>query len=102
MPSKRPAAHAGPRPANSTIKRIYRSLPAIACKGLCAESCGPILCSKAEADRMRQKGLIPPTFDAAKWITDEESHALIDAMGPLVPEHLEILEGIDNIRGLTP
>ena len=49
--------------SNSAIKRVYRSLPNVNCKGLCAESCGPILYSEAEAKRMRERGVTPPTWD---------------------------------------
>ena len=31
---------------------MYASLPTVVCQGPCAESCGPIACSQAEADRM--------------------------------------------------
>ena len=35
-----------------TLESVYGSLLTVVCQGLCAESCGPIACSQAEADRM--------------------------------------------------
>lgn len=35
------------------IEAIYAALPALKCKGLCAESCGPILASEAETKRIQ-------------------------------------------------
>lgn len=34
------------------IEAIYAALPALECKGLCQESCGPILASEAEMKRI--------------------------------------------------
>lgn len=47
---------------DNTIKKIYRSLPQVNCKGKCTEACGPILFSKAEEDRMRRRAIAPPSF----------------------------------------
>ncbi len=45
------------------VEKIYAQLPVIQCRGLCSESCGPIVFSKAEADRMARKSIKPPAFD---------------------------------------
>lgn len=45
------------------IRRVYAKLPAVHCKGLCQEGCGPIMFSKAEEKMMRAAGATPPTFD---------------------------------------
>lgn len=37
------------------IQRIYSILPSIKCKRLSQESCGPILMSKAESDRIAER-----------------------------------------------
>lgn len=34
------------------LERIYRRIPKLQCQGKCHESCGPIMCSRAEATRM--------------------------------------------------
>lgn len=54
---------------DTTIKRIYRSLPQVNCKGKCAEACGPILFSKAEEDRWRRRRIDPPSFDTEATCT---------------------------------
>jgi Fe-S-cluster containining protein len=35
-----------------TLEEIYARIPAIDCKGLCAKSCGPIMCAPQEAERL--------------------------------------------------
>jgi uncharacterized protein len=45
-----------------TLESMYASLPTVVCKGLCAESCGPIACSQAEADRMEAAAGRPLEF----------------------------------------
>lgn len=35
-----------------TLGEVYALIPAIECKGLCAKSCGPIMCEPAEAKRL--------------------------------------------------
>ncbi len=45
-----------------TLESIYASLPSVVCQGLCAESCGPIACSQAEADRMEAAAGRPLEF----------------------------------------
>ena len=35
-----------------TLEEVYAMIPEIECKGLCAQSCGPIMCEPAEADRL--------------------------------------------------
>lgn len=39
--------------SNATA-RAYARIPEVNCKGLCTDSCGPILCSKGEADEIKQ------------------------------------------------
>lgn len=48
---------------DTTIKKIYRSLPQVNCKGKCQEACSVALYSKAEEDRLIRRGITPPTFD---------------------------------------
>lgn len=49
-----------------SLERIYRAVPTVACKGLCAESCGPIEMSDEERERLTERGVeIPPIDQAA-------------------------------------
>lgn len=41
-----------PMVALREIEAVYATIPSIDCKGLCHESCGPILMSKLEQDRI--------------------------------------------------
>jgi uncharacterized protein len=44
-----------------SLEDVYRRIPAVECKGLCIDSCGPIAMSKAEDARIRERGVaIPP------------------------------------------
>jgi hypothetical protein len=51
------------------VEKIYARLPALKCKGLCSECCGPIMFSAKEADRMARKGVQAPGFDEAMTCT---------------------------------
>ena len=47
-----------------SLERIYRSVPSVKCRGLCAESCGPIDMSPAERRRLTELGVdIPAVAD---------------------------------------
>lgn len=46
----------------ATIAEVYAQVPDVACKGLCADYCGPIGCSAAEADAMREDGVLLPSI----------------------------------------
>jgi Fe-S-cluster containining protein len=51
--------------SDQPLLALYRSLPTLACKGLCADSCGPIAATALEAERMRTAaGFKPLTLDA--------------------------------------
>jgi Fe-S-cluster containining protein len=45
-----------------SLERIYRAIPTVACRGLCAEACGPIAMSDEERRRIEQRGvdILPP------------------------------------------
>jgi Fe-S-cluster containining protein len=52
-----------------SLERIYRSVPVVACKGLCAETCGPIEMSEVERRRIAARGVvIPPAAQALEAI----------------------------------
>lgn len=64
-------------PRLERIQEIYDSMPEIACKGLCANSCGPIDMSEAERERIVDLGVVIPRFTgeaARRWANDEPLH----------------------------
>jgi Fe-S-cluster containining protein len=42
------------------IEALYASIPSVDCKGLCFDSCGPVVSTLAEEDLLRAKGIRPP------------------------------------------
>lgn len=59
------------------LREIYESLPTIACKGLCWNSCGPIDMSVAEHQRITELGVDIPMFTierSQRWANDEPLH----------------------------
>lgn len=59
------------------LQELYDSLPTIACKGLCANSCGPIDMSEIERRRITALGVTIPLFSeerAARWSAQEPLH----------------------------
>src|SRR5579872_551406 len=48
------------------LDRIYCQVPDAGCRGLCHESCGPIMCGKAEWDRVRAALPNMPPLDQEK------------------------------------
>lgn len=81
---------------DEVIEEIYRSLPRLDCKGLCHDSCGPVVATLAEEDRMHAKGIRPPhpRFDLAcsklsadKRCTIYEDRPLVCRLYGMVTEH---------------
>ncbi len=53
------------RKPKPSLEDLYGRIPAVDCKGLCVDSCGPIAMSKAEDARLRDLGVtIPPMAEA--------------------------------------
>lgn len=53
-----------------SLERIYRSVPKVACRGLCAASCGPIHMSAEERRRIADRGVtIPLPAEAIEQLT---------------------------------
>lgn len=66
-----------------SLERIYRSVPAVTCRGLCAVACGPIDMSDEERRRIAERGVtIPPPTQALAAIAagqrTEACPALVD------------------------
>lgn len=56
-----------------SLERIYRSIPTVACQGLCTQSCGPIDMSPEERRRIAAQGVtIPPAAEALHAIISGE------------------------------
>ena len=51
------------RKVEKRLDAVYATLPVIECKGLCAESCGPIALTPAEWRRMREVSGLEPGCD---------------------------------------
>lgn len=45
---------------SDSLERIYRAVPTVECRGLCAQSCGPIDMSDAERNRIEARGVTMP------------------------------------------
>jgi Fe-S-cluster containining protein len=59
-----------------SLERIYRAVPTVACRGLCAEYCGPIDMSDEERRRIADRGVtIPPVDHAFQAIIDGTPNA---------------------------
>jgi len=59
------------------IRELYKQLPEIACKGLCANGCGGIDMSRAEHERIVELGVFIPRFTeelARRWQANEPLH----------------------------
>lgn len=50
---------------SDSLERIYRAVPTVECKGLCAESCGPIGMSVEERRRITARGITIPEPEQA-------------------------------------
>lgn len=56
---------------SDSLERIYRAVPAVDCRGLCADACGPIEMSTAERARIADRGVrIPPAGEALTAIAE--------------------------------
>lgn len=70
-----------------TLESIYASLPTVVCQGLCAESCGPIACSQAEADRMEAAAGRPLEFTRGMtcgYLDQVNERCTVYAVRPLI------------------
>lgn len=65
-----------------SLEDVYALVPAVGCKGLCQDSCGPIAMSVEEDRRVRIRGFaIPPMMDAVAALERGEDFycpALVD------------------------
>ena len=119
-------AQGGIRERLAALEALYDSLPRLECKGLCHESCGPVVMTKIEWDRIRKAMGYTPTLgkdltcpmlnretlrcrvyryrpmicrlwgmvahkymrcphgcEPKRWLTDDESRALLAAAGEI-------------------
>lgn len=58
-----------------TLEEVYARIPAVACKGLCVDSCGPIAMSVDEEARLHERGVkVPPLPDAVAAVERGEDY----------------------------
>jgi hypothetical protein len=63
------------RRQKSKLTDIYARIPAVSCKGLCIESCGPIAMSRYEDRRLQELGVtIPSMVDGVASIQSGEDY----------------------------
>lgn len=66
------------RPEPTTLEELYAGLETVECIGRCWNSCGPIMMSKLERERIAERGVEIPAFDSEtsyRWsVLDEPLH----------------------------
>ena len=70
-----------------TLESVYGSLLTVVCQGLCAESCGPIACSQAEADRMEAAAGRPLEFTSGltcEYLDHVHRRGTVYALRPII------------------
>lgn len=98
--------------SRAALRRIYRRIPKIECRGLCQEACGPIMLTEIERDRMeaaagRKLGMIDLETITCPML-DDEGRCEVYAQRPLicrlwgVTEEMECPHGCEPERYLTP
>lgn len=45
-----------------SLADVYARIPAVDCKGLCQESCGPVAMSEEEDRRLQERGIVVPSM----------------------------------------
>ena len=91
--------------AGVTLESIYASLPTVVCQGLCAESCGPIACSQAEADRIEAAGGRPLEFTSGLtcgYLDPLERRCHVYALRPLICRVWGVAEDMSCPWGCEP
>lgn len=88
----------------SLVKKIYASLPRIDCQGACADSCGPIAYSIAEAEIVRLSGGDPPTCGSGGMCSalSRKGKCRIYAARPLVCRLFGVVEAMRCPFGCQP
>ena len=99
---------------SNALEALYATLPEIACKGLCARSCGPILSTRAEAERagasFRTADVRADLGPVVLWATDRKlrCHKLrngrctVYAQRPAICRLWGIAEGMPCLWGCVP
>jgi len=68
------------------LMKLYRRVPALACQGHCAESCGPIIVAAAEQQAMEQVSKQRFTLDPHTWTCGylHDGRCTVYAVRPLI------------------
>jgi Fe-S-cluster containining protein len=86
-----------------TLEQIYADVVDVECKGLCADACGPIGCTREEADRMRQASGFGLTVDATLTCGYlSKGRCSVYAVRPLVCRLYGAAAGLPCAFGCTP
>lgn len=70
------------------LKKIYDKIPGIECKGLCQNSCGPIIIFPAEAENIRSHGCSVPEETVVHPVNGEMTCAALDSAGRCTIHHV--------------
>lgn len=96
------------RDTDARLDAVYARLPRIACKGLCADSCGPIILSPLEADRAkraRSDRLAPSTHSdtdvRCRYLTPAR-RCSVYAVRPLICRVWGLVKRMSCPRGCVP
>ena len=88
----------------SGLANLYRRVPGIACKGLCADSCGPIVVGKREHDAMlRASGGKRLTVDADTLTCGylKDGRCTVHAVRPLICRLWGVVPELPCAHGCT-
>lgn len=87
------------------LEAIYAQLPAIACRGRCAEACGAILLSSGEADRLRRYAHQTPRTTTAGtrciYLTPQD-RCRVYAVRPLICRVFALVKRMSCPHGCVP
>lgn len=96
----------------AAIDEVYRMLPSVACRGLCAEACGPIVLTDLEARRLHQTTHAKPRTlpvvrgdgrDQERCVyLDDRNRCRAYAVRPLICRVYGVVKMLSCPHGCTP
>jgi Fe-S-cluster containining protein len=84
------------------LDEIYRAVPDVNCKGLCADYCGPIMCSEAEWERVREHLGKIPSMTSFSCPVLRDSRCSAYAVRPLICRLFGAVEMMPCPHGCRP
>lgn len=83
--------------------KLYKQIPTIACKGLCAEACGPIAATEFEVKRLEMAANHPLTVDAELTCSMLKEHrCTVYEHRPMVCRLFGLVKQMPCPHGCTP